>query len=75
MEINDKYLNVDFRILISYDRVKGKPRIRHLLGRRGLINVLGKDLYYSFVERAYRAKSEKITMRLRRGASIIFYRK
>lgn len=75
MEIDDKYLNTDFRIVISYDRVKGQPRKRCLLGRRGLINIVGKDLYCSLVKRAYRAKTEKITMRLRRGASIIFYRK
>lgn len=75
METDDKFLNTDFRIVISYDRKKGEPRKRHLLGRQGLKKTVGERLYYSLVKRAYRENSEKITMRLRRGASIIFYRK
>lgn len=71
----DKYLNTDFRIVVSYDRKDGEPRKRHLLGRRGLINLVGIDLYHSMINRAYKSNSLKITMRLRRGASIIFYRK
>lgn len=75
MKTDDKFLNTDFRIVIEYDRNKGEPRKRYLLGRRGLINVVGMDLYQSLIKRAYEGKSEKITMRLRRGATIIFYRK
>lgn len=71
----DKYLNTDFRIVVSYDRKDGEPRKRHLLGRRGLINLVGMDLYLSMINRAYKSNFPKITMRLRRGASIIFYRK
>lgn len=75
MDIDDKYINVDFRMVIEYDRKKGEPRRRYLLGRQGLINIVGRDLYLSMIKRAYNQNSEKITMRLRRGASIIFYRK
>lgn len=72
----DKFINTDFRIVIDYDNVKGaRKEKRHLIGRSGLQNVLGMDLYIRVVNRAYRAKTEKITIRLRRGATIIFYRK
>lgn len=53
----DKYLNTDFRIVVSYDRKEGEPRKRHLLGRRGLINLVGIDLYHSMISRAYKSNS------------------
>lgn len=71
----DKFINVDFRIVISYDRKKGEARKRHLVGRRGLIEVVGVGAYPKIILRAYGAKSEKIEMRVRNKCSIIFYRK
>lgn len=76
MQNLDKFLNVDFRIVIDYDKPnKVRKEKRHLIGRRGLIELVGMELYQKIILRAYRGKSEKITIRLRRGASIIFYRK
>ena len=76
MQSFDKFLNTDFRIVINYDKKdKNGNRVRHLVGRRGLQNLLGIELYKKTIERAYKRNSEKITLRLRRGISIIFYRK
>lgn len=72
----DKFLNTDFRIVIEYDKnFKVRKEKRHLIGRRGLFELVGMVLYQKIILRAYKASSEKITIRLRRGASIIFYRK
>ena len=76
MQNFDKFINTDFRIVIDYDDKKGERKEkRHLIGRRGLKNIVGEQLYIKIISRAYRGNSEKITIRLRRGASIIFYRK
>ena len=72
----DKYLNTDFRIVVDMrGRFKKSERRlnRHLIGRRGLENLLGRDLYLKVITRAYRGNSPKITIKLRRGIDIIFY--
>lgn len=74
----EKYLNTDFRIVIDmrnkYKNAKRKEN-RHLVGRRGLENMLGRDLYIKVITREYKANSSKITIKLRRGIDIIFYLK
>lgn len=74
----DKYLNTDFRIVIDkrgYHKSGERKKNRHLVGRRGLKNLLGMDLYIKVVTRAYKGNSPKITIKLRRGVDIIFYLK
>lgn len=74
----DKYLNIDFRIVVdkrNYCNNEERRKSRHLVGRRGLKNILGMDLYTKVVTRAYRENLPKITIKLRRGIDIIFYLK
>lgn len=74
----EKYLNTDFRIVIDrrskYKNAKRKEN-RHLIGRSGLENLLGRDLYIKVITRAYKSNSPKITIKLRRGIDVIFYLK
>lgn len=76
-ELN-KYLNTDFRIVVDrrneYKNAERKKN-RHLIGRSGLEMLLGRDLYIKVISRAYRGKTPKITIKLRRGLDIIFYLK
>lgn len=74
----EKYINTDFRIVVDlrnkYKSAKRKEN-RHLIGRRGLETLLGRDLYIKTIKRAYKGKTQKITIKLRRGIDIIFYLK
>lgn len=74
----DKYLNTDFRIVVDRRgefKDAERRKNRHLIGRKGLENLLGRDLYIKVVTRAYTGNSPKITIKLRRGIDIIFYLK
>lgn len=44
-----------------------------LLGRYGLISLVGEELAVKLFERAERGKSDKITCKLRRGLRFDFY--
>lgn len=74
----DKYLNTDFRIVIDwrnkFKQVERKKN-RCLIGRSGLINLLGRELYTKVIIKAYKGNSSKITIKLRRGIDIILYTK
>lgn len=74
-----KYLNVDFRIVITDNRIKSgcksRKQKRHLIGRSGLINAVGYDLANRMVTRVYNQNSAKITCKLRRGLIVEFYAK
>lgn len=74
----EKYLNLDYRIVLDYGR-KGcscaRKSERFLVGRSGLISAVGEELAVRLVERAYRVNLPKITCKLRRGLKIIFYSK
>lgn len=72
---NLKFLNTDFRVVYNREKTAAAPRVRHLLGRDGLISLLGDDLAARLVERAYKANSLKITCRFRSGYQVIFYAK
>lgn len=74
----DKFLNTDYRIVVDRRAAfknTERSKNRHLVGRRGLEALLGRDLYIKVVRRAYKANSPKITIKLRRGIDIIFYLK
>lgn len=70
---NLKFLNTDFRVVCNREKTATAPRIRRLLGRSGLISLLGDDLAARIVERAYRLNSPKITCKFRSGYQVIFY--
>lgn len=61
--------------MYNREKTATAPRIRRLLGRDGLISLLGDDLAARLVERAYRTNSPKITCRFRSGYQVIFYAK
>ena len=44
-----------------------------LLGRSGLLGLVGEELAFRLLQRAERAKSDKITMKLRRGVQLDWY--
>ena len=74
----EKYLNLDYRIVLDYGRRDGscaRKNERCLVGRRGLISAVGEELATRLVERAYKANLPKITCKLRRGLLVIFYSK
>lgn len=68
-----KFLNANFRVVYNCEKTATAPRIRRLLGRSGLVNLLGNDLAARLVERAYKANSLKITFKFRSGYKVIFY--
>jgi hypothetical protein len=58
-------VNRDFKI-----KVNGYHRDRYvskLVGKQGLVNIIGMDHARNFIERAYRQGDEKVVCRLRRG--------
>lgn len=74
-----KYLNLDYRIVVTdcrYDKVfRERKQKRHLIGRRGLISIVGEELAIRLVMRAYNQNLPKLTCKLRRGITIEFYAK
>lgn len=72
---NLKFLNTDFRVVYNREKTTTAPRVRRLLGRDGLVSLLGDDLAARLVERAYKTNSLKITCRFRSGYQVIFYAK
>lgn len=51
----------------------GSCRRGKLLGVCGLVSLVGEELAVRLFSRAQRAKTDKITCRLRRGAIVTFY--
>lgn len=72
---NLKFLNTDFRVVYNREKTDTAPRIRRLLGRSGLISLLGIDTLDGLVSRAYKANKPKITCCFRSGYQLIFYAK
>lgn len=62
-------MNYWYRVKVTCDQwPKGR-----LLGRRGLIQLVGVEMATKLLNRAHSAKSDKITCRLRRGLRFDFY--
>lgn len=62
-------INRDYRVKVtSAEWPKGR-----LLGRYGLISLVGYEMAVKLLERAERGKTDKITCRLRRGLRFDFY--
>lgn len=73
--MDSKRINRDWRIVVFRPRTDEHQRERYLVGVSGLIRVVGVELAAKLVSRAYAAKSDVFTSRLRRGISISFYNK
>lgn len=61
------YISRNFRI-----KVYGLGR-NTLVGIHGLLSLVGFDLCYGFLERAYSSIDDKLMFKLRRGLKITFY--
>lgn len=70
----DKFLNVDYRIVIEV-RCCGSRVSRGLVGRRGLKKFLGDVTYIRVVKMAYKRNLEKIICKPRKDTTITFYAK
>lgn len=68
-----RFINRDFKIVAQRSNCHGCKRERRLIARSGLIDLLGDEMAIKVVSRAYKQKSDKITIKLRRGITIIFY--
>ena len=70
----DKYINTDYRIVVE-KRENGKRVARHLIGRRGLISIVGDQTYIRLVKMAYTRNLGKIICKPRKNITITFYAK
>ena len=73
--MDSKRINREWRILVNVPKNSEHGRIRYLVGVSGLVRVVGEELAIKLVSRAYMAKTDNFTSRLRRGISITFYNK
>lgn len=71
----DKYLNVDYRVVVERRNAEGVREFRRLFGRYGLISLLGRDTYLRVVKQAYARNSVKYSCTPRKGMIITFYLK
>jgi hypothetical protein len=65
-------INRDFRIHV-YGCDQDNRRINTLVGVSGAIRLIGEELFYKFVSRAYRDGLDKTVCKLRRGIVFTFY--
>lgn len=68
-------INRDFKIVVQRSNCSGIARERRLIGRSGFISLVGEELAVRLLTRAYNQKTNKITLKLRRGLTFILYSK
>ncbi|SHE85659.1 hypothetical protein SAMN05444362_102339 [Dysgonomonas macrotermitis] len=61
------YISANYRIKV-YSRA-----INRLVGVWGLVSLVGFDLCFKFLNRAYSSIDDKLTFKLRRGLKVTFY--
>ena len=66
------WINSNFRIKV-YGRDENGKRINSLYGVSGIIALIGEDLFFKFLGRAFRSMADKCVCKLRRGIQISFY--
>lgn len=72
---NLRYLNTDFRVVYNREKTATEPRVRYLIGRRGLISLLGELGASRVVSIVYKKHSRVHTCVFGDGSQIIFYSK
>ena len=72
--INTRDVNLDYLIKV-YGKGNDGVRVDKLVGIKGLIELVGEELAFSFIERAYLENQYKCICKLRRGLKVTFYSK
>ena len=73
LSYSTKEINMNFRIKVSGTR--DGVKYNKLVGVSGLVEILGKELFNKFVNRAFNSADDKIVCKLRTGLKVTFYSK
>ena len=67
-----EFINKNFRIKV-YGRDENGKKINTLMGVSGIIRLIGSELFYKFVERAFDCMQDSCACKLRRGLKVTLY--
>ena len=67
-----KFINQNFRIKV-FGRDENGRKINTLLGVSGIIRLIGEELFYKFVTRAFDSMKDVCVCKLRRGLQVSLY--
>ena len=67
-----KIINQNFRIKV-FGRDENGRKINTLLGVSGIIRLIGEELFYKFVTRAFDSMKDVCVCKLRRGLQVSLY--
>lgn len=67
-----KFINQNFRIKV-FGRTPDGRKINTLMGVSGIINLIGEELTYKFIQRSIDSMQDVCHCKLRRGIQVSFY--
>ena len=67
-----KFINQNFRIKV-FGRTEDGQKINTLMGVRGIIAMIGEELFYKFIQRALDCMQDVCVCKLRRGLQVSLY--
>lgn len=71
-KFTSKFINQNFRIKVFGFDENGR-KINTLMGVSGIIRMIGEELFYKFVQRAFNSMMDKCVCKLRRGLVVSLY--
>lgn len=71
-EYTTRFINQNFRIKV-YGRDEQGKRINSLYGVSGIIAMIGKELFFKFIQRALDCMQDVCVCKLRRGLQVSLY--
>lgn len=71
-EYTTRFINQNFRIKV-YGRDEQGKRINSLYGVSGIIAMIGKELFFKFIQRALDCMKDVCVCKLRRGLQVSLY--
>lgn len=73
--IMDKFINIDYRVVVECRNSDGHRQFRRLFGRSGLVSLLGRQTYQRVIRQAYAQNFAKYSCRPRKNIVVTFYMK
>ncbi len=71
-QFSTKFINQNFRIKVfGYD--ENGRKINTLMGVSGIIRLIGQELFYKFIQRAFDCMKDVCVCKLRRGLQVSLY--
>ena len=71
-QFSSKFINQNFRIKV-FGHLDDGTKINTLMGVSGIINLIGQELFFKFVQRAIDSMLDCCVCKLRRGLVVSLY--